>query len=222
MQLIVISSSSKFEAEIPDVVKMFEEGLKIFHLRKPMFTQKQMKEYLEQIPSRYHKYIVLHSNYSLALKYPVKGIHLGRHHRKKKFKTWFVLWMLKMINPEIHTSTSFHNLLSLLEDKRNYSYVFISPVFDSISKQGYRSAFSRDTLKATLKKTHHKVIALGGVNLTKIQDVKELGFDGMALLGALWSVDDNPVTVFKSIQNNINRGQNIIDDIEINPIKISL
>jgi thiamine-phosphate pyrophosphorylase len=43
-----------------------------------------------------------------------------------------------------------------------------------------------------------KVIALGGINEDNIQLVKQAGFSGAAVLGAIWQADD-PVTAFLNI-----------------------
>ena len=73
MQIIVISSKDKFRSEVSHVVKLFTEGLEVFHLRKPKFSLKRMEEYLDQIPEKYHNKIVIHSFHDLAKKYDLKG-----------------------------------------------------------------------------------------------------------------------------------------------------
>ena len=66
-------------------------------------------------------------------------------------------------------------------------YCFLSPVFDSISKQGYKSNFNREELQGFLKKDRKiKVIGLGGVTENNYRELIALGFDGGAFLGAVW------------------------------------
>lgn len=222
MRLIVISGTGRSSQEIQHVIRLFNEGLETFHLRKPAYSRQQIKDYIENLPEKYHKCIVLHSHYSLALKYNVKGIHLGRKFRKKKFRIWWKLKKLRVRRPDLLVSTSFHSLLSLLEARRDYDYVFISPVFNSISKKGYGAAFSYNTLRATLKKTRYDVIALGGIDAGRVNEVRDLGFSGFALLGAVWSGDRDPVEVFKSVRNAVNGQSGLVKELEINPVKISL
>ena len=62
-------------------------------------------------------------------------------------------------------------------------YVFLSPVFDSISKQGYRAAFSMETLEQARGIIDEKVFALGGVTLDKITILEQLHFGGIAVYG---------------------------------------
>ena len=66
-------------------------------------------------------------------------------------------------------------------------YVFLSPIFDSISKIGYESAFDdAEVLTAFLANSKQRVIAFGGVDADRIAICEELGFRGYAMLGDIW------------------------------------
>lgn len=69
-------------------------------------------------------------------------------------------------------------------------YVFLSPIFDSISKSGYRSAFSYARLRDAADRgvIDEKVVALGGVTFDKIPLLSSLHFGGAAMLGAIWKL----------------------------------
>ena len=72
---------------------------------------------------------------------------------------------------------------------RQYDYLFLSPIFDSISKQGYQSAYTTEELQqaATQGILSEKTYALGGISLTNLPTLRRLGFQGAAILGDLWS-----------------------------------
>jgi phosphoribosylformimino-5-aminoimidazole carboxamide ribonucleotide (ProFAR) isomerase len=93
----------------------------------------------------------------------------------------------------------FHTLNELEKYQEKYDYAFLSPVFDSISKAGYQSKFNLSFLKEALKNRSEKIIALGGIDEDKLDTVKELGFAGIAMLGAIWQ-SENPVEKFKQIR----------------------
>ena len=57
---------------------------------------------------------------------------------------------------------SLHSLGELSEDLHGLDYAFLSPVFDSISKQGYTAAFDSEALKEAVSKAACPIIALGG------------------------------------------------------------
>ena len=72
--------------------------------------------------------------------------------------------------------------------KRVFQYVFLRPICDSISKQGYRSAFSEEEIRDAAKSgiIDERVIALGGISFSKLQLVSDYGFGGAAMLGEVW------------------------------------
>lgn len=67
-----------------------------------------------------------------------------------------------------------------------YDYVTLSPIFDSISKTGYHSGFDLDEVKCFLTAVDVNVIALGGVTEARLPRIREAGFYGAAMLGALF------------------------------------
>jgi thiamine monophosphate synthase len=75
-----------------------------------------------------------------------------------------------------------------LEGIEGYDYVFLSPVFDSISKEGYRAAFSHEELLRASEAglINAKVIALGGIDATTLPLLKPYKFGGIGVLGAIW------------------------------------
>jgi len=201
-QLIVISPPENKTDEINILQSLFNSGLQIFHLRKPDFSKKDIEEYLLRISSEFYPRIVLHNHYELALKYDLKGIHLTEKSKKKTSKIFLENFSKKSI------SASFHAIDDVLKCRRNYEYVFFSPVFDSISKKEYASRFDNQSISALFDKIKKReknilqVIALGGINLQTINQAKQLGFSGAAMLGGIWE-NDNPEKVFKEISLKI-------------------
>ena len=94
---------------------------------------------------------------------------------------------------------SFHSLEEIDEYKADYHYAYLSPIFDSISKKGYRSAFDLKTLGSSLRQLKRNLIALGGIDEDKIEIVRELGFAGVAVLGAVWN-GKYPIEKFRQIK----------------------
>ena len=222
MLLIAFSSPDKFRSEIKNVIDLFDAGLDIFHLRKPKFSAKKMEDYLRQVPKKYRGRIIIHSHYSLAIKYKLKGIHIGKKYKKGGFFNRIYLFWLKFRSPGLYLTTTFHSLLSLEEDESRYNYVILSPVFESISKKGYGASFSEDQLESSILRAKQKVVALGGVDVEKIPQVKELGFFGAGLLGVLWSSNERPVDIFRRAKEKLYNPKKGSGEIEINPVKIRL
>ena len=155
---------------------LFDEGLEVLHLRKPNTEPVYSERLLSLLPEQYRKCIVVHDHFYLKNEYDLKGIHLNRR------------------NPEVpqnykgHISCSCHTAEEVSEHKKSMDYVFLSPIFNSLSKEGYESKFSANDLRELGRKKiiDRKVFALGGVDVDNIQLLKDYGFGGAVVLGAIW------------------------------------
>ena len=89
----------------------------------------------------------------------------------------------------------FSSLEEVKEHKRNCDYVLLSPVFDSISKKDYHANYTSEELRKAHKAgiIDKKVIALGGIDADNIRQVKDYGFGGAAILGAIWDKFDTRI-----------------------------
>ena len=180
MKLILITPPTCFVEEDKIITALFEEGLDILHLRKPDTAPMYAERLLTLIPEQYHKRIVVHENFYLKEEYKLKGIHLNSR------------------NPNVpdnykgHISKSCHSFEEVKESKKKCDYVFLSPVFDSITKKDYHSNYTPEEIKKAHKQgiIDKKVYALGGIDVHNIKEVKKYGFGGAAIMGAIWQKFD--------------------------------
>lgn len=196
MKLILITPDHPVAQELSVVNACFAQGLQRLHLRKKGFDIEMYRNYIASVDQSFHNRIVLTEYFSLLQEFDLGGVHLNSHIRDLK-QTWDELEILK---PR-HISASFHSWDEIADTQNNLDYVFISPVFDSISKRGYKAGIDLDgarMLKET-KSDFPEIIGLGGVHASNIRFLKEREFDGAALLGAVWEAKD-PVTAYREIQ----------------------
>ena len=182
MKWITITSPEFLSGEAIFIDKLFSQGLDLLHLRKPEASLEAYKRLLLQIPKHWYSRIVLHEHFALAEKFGLHGIHLNR--RCSQVPDSF----------RGSISCSCHTLEEVKKQKASKDYVFLSPIFDSISKVGYHAAFSPTLLKQTAIENviDEKVIALGGITANNIPLVKEWHFGGVALLGDIWKRMSDP------------------------------
>lgn len=200
MKIIVISTSKKETRprEIETITALFENGLETFHVRKPKFSTKELSEYLKAIPEQFHNRIVIHSHHNLARKFNLKGVHYTKSHLKKNFKNWWREKMLGIAKSNLVKSAS-HTKLSSVYDNNDmkFNYEFLSPIFDSLTGK-YQSGFYEEGIKAAIQKTRKNLVARGGIDITRIEKVQELGFTGMALYSCIWD-SETPVEEYIKI-----------------------
>lgn len=193
MAFIVISDAICFENEADLINQLFENGMSIFHLRKPDIDIESYARIISLIAPSYHDRIALHQFHELVKDFPlIKRLHYPEKLRANGYEH----------KEGIILSTSIHDL-STMDKLEHFEYAFYGPVFNSISKPGY-PALSAAKLSLPAGKDGIKLIALGGIELDKVEKIKHLGFDGMAVLGAVWSNKKESVLKLKSLTDKYN------------------
>lgn len=189
--LIVVSDAQFLKGEADIVNALFDEGLQLLHLRKPEASASEIQQALEKINSVHLSKIALHQHHSLAKTFEIKRLHYPEWKRKNSTtEEW------KRLKEEgYHLSTSVHQLNEIVDAV--FDYVFFGPVFDSISKKGYAASLIKHS---PLTIQHSRLIAIGGIDEKNCTIAFEMGFAGVAVLGAIWQSGE-PFKQFKKIQN---------------------
>ncbi len=178
---------------------MLRSEVDFFHIRKPDLDEKGMREFIKGIDESYHYKIMINSHYNLIQEFDLAGIHLNKKSLSRltlaeeshqcHIEPLLLEGQTIKINNQLpnHLSYSAHSFkeLTLLPFKTDY--VMLSPIFDSISKKGYTSAFANhDELMKNISITDRQIIALGGMTPDRIDTIQSLGFKGYAMLGGYW------------------------------------
>lgn len=179
---IVITLPYFFDGEAEQIVQLLHSSVDLIHIRKPESKAEEVEKLIMSIPSEYYPRLVLHDHHDLAMKYHLHGVHLNGRNPQPP-----VGW-------EGSVSKSCHSLEEVKEWKEKCDYVSLSPIFDSISKQGYHAAFSSTEIEEASRQgiIDKKVLALGGVTFNKIDDVLRMGFGGGMILGDAWKNVSHP------------------------------
>lgn len=181
MKLIVVTQPFFFAEEAARIEALFRAGLELLHLRKPASSAEECGALLEQLPQFCRGRIVTHDHFGLVARFGLRGVHLnGRN-------------PLPPPGFAGQRSASCHSLEELAGRKREgFDYLFLSPVFDSLSKRGYRAAFPPEALAAAREAgmlDGQRVVALGGIRPELLEQVAAWGFGGAAVLGYVWQGD---------------------------------
>ena len=176
MKLIVVTTPTFFVEEDQILTALFEEGLDILHLRKPETPAMYSERLLTLSPQKYHKRIVTHEHFYLQEEFGLMGIHLNRRNPSEPH------------DYSGHISCTCRTLSELSSKKHFYDYLFLSPVFDSVSSPRPASFTTEELRQGSHDKLiDNKIMALGGVRWENIPLVRDLGFGGAVIMGDLWS-----------------------------------
>ena len=197
MQLVVISHPSEVANEASLINQLFESGLTRFHLRKPGYEEQQLAALLWQIDEQYHHYIALHQHHAMAIDLGIERLHYTERQRMDTS-----IEKLAMQNQHGYIlSTSIHDVAAL-QTLAWFDNAFLGPVFSSISKPGYQTEWS-DGFCLNKQGIDLDIIALGGIELSNLNTIKAMNFDGAAVLGAIWNNPDIAISNFKSLKQEL-------------------
>lgn len=194
--ILVITPETIVQNESKIINQMFQNGLDLLHIRKPFISREGMTDFINSIDESFYGQLVLHSHYDLGKNSGISRFHFREEDRKEgKYKPFM---NGNTISTSVHDITTYNAL------EKEWEYAFISPFFPSISKKGY--GIDSAVIESLKERNNQdvKLIALGGIDSNRIQEVFDLGVDGVALLGAVWESDE-PLYVFRKCRRAIKR-----------------
>ena len=181
MELSVFTWPGELPNEAGVINELFYRGLECLHLRKPDWNYKETKKFLQSIEKNWHHKIILSQHFEMIEEFNLMGIHFSKRYTINDYHFIFS-------KKDFLLSTSIHNLTEYNNLPNSINRVYISPVFNSISKKGHYGKFKEFDLKKFIINNVHKnkFFALGGIHVEHIQKVHDLGFKGAGVLGAIW------------------------------------
>lgn len=187
--LITLPRILKNEAET--LAALCGAGVSIIHIRKPEASEPEIEELLKTLQAlgTDMSRLTIHYNEPLARKYGLGGVHLR------------IEELFAGAGEGLRRSCSAHGWTEAERAATDADYVFLSPLFDSISKPGYRSAIDPAEAAERLRRRKGRIVALGGIRPANIARVRRIGFDGAAVLGAAWSADEKAVNTERTLKN---------------------
>lgn len=175
MELIAITPPYFYPGEATAIVNALKSGFSRVHIRKPDSSSTQIEELLKAIPVEMLAKISLHDHHELAQVYGIGGIHLNKRNSILPGD-----WK-GIVSVSAHSPEEVNRILS--ESEINPDYVFLSPIYSSLSKPGYTPRFSFDEMS---KVAGPKVYALGGIRKKDLPELEEAGYGGAVLLTEAW------------------------------------
>lgn len=170
MRKIAVTLPGFFAGEAVEIARLIGNGdYWRVHIRKPGASAEQIRALLQQIPAELYPRLSLHDHHELALQFGLGGVHLNRRNPQAP-AGWNGLVSRSLHSPE--------EIASMECD-----YAFLSPIYPSVSKPGYKPDFDLQQLRGVVDE---RVFALGGVTPDKFDELRDIGFGGAAMLGYVW------------------------------------
>lgn len=196
-RLLVITVPGALPGEPALLRRLIGLGPFRLHLRKPDLAPDAIRAYLDYFTRSEKSRIVVHSSDESLAKTGIGGLHLP-------FSALPECRLLKARLRECPVSTSIHCWQEYVALPDGIAYAFMGPVYDSLSKPGYR----RNSQSWQLPfRRPVPLIALGGIHPGNINAVRQAGFNGAALLGSIWRAG-NAAEAFLAVENALKQINN--------------
>jgi len=191
--IAVITSPDTWDGEADCLEELLQAGLKKLHIRRRGDTRETL---LKRLAPDWSSRLVLHGGreaMEMAVRYGVPQVH-GH---------WSRPWEDPIAPDGPHKSVALSASTHSWEEVRRITpgtleYVFLSPLFDSISKPGYLA--DEGLIRRPEGVTPCKLIGLGGIDHHTISQVMDHGWDGAAVLGYIWEQPEMAVERFKTLK----------------------
>lgn len=138
---------------------------------------------IKELCRQYNVPFVINDNVNIAVKVDADGIHIGQ----KDMETGYVRSIVgedKILGVSAQTVEQ-----ALLAQKMGADYLGVGAVFSTGSKADADDV-SIDTLKAICKAVSIPVVAIGGIGLNNILQLKGSGICGVAVISAIFAADN--------------------------------
>ena len=199
MKTIVYTPEQEVENEIGIITQLLDAGADFLYIRKPELDDFSLVDYVEKIPEQYWKKCIA-TSMIITKEFNLRGYHFTRDivEKNQLYNDKVLDWL--HTNDKI-SSVSAHSTEEIKKYAGKFKHVIVSPIFPSISKENHSYNWNLEELKLTTRDSRltTKLFAVGGIDLSKIEMVKNLNFDGVGLLGALWKEPDKAITNFLKI-----------------------
>lgn len=176
MLKIAITLPYAIDGEAAFIRRLLANGIDIVHLRKPEANIDYCRVLLGELTDAERARIVVHDYYTLYEEFALRGVHQNRKivHLPKEYRG--------------SRTRSCHSFEEVVRYRDECDYLFLSPIFDSISKEEYCHQFSHEELQQAAREgiIDNRVVALGGVTPDKIAYLESLNFGGVAMSGAIF------------------------------------
>jgi len=206
MKTIIYTPPNNLENEIEIISQLLDNGADYLYIYKPELDDFSLVDFVETIPEKYWKQCIS-TSLIITKEFDLGGYHFTRDivQKNELYNEKILKWLSE--TNKISSVTA-HSIDELKKYADRFKHVIVSPIFPSISKENHsydwnykelRIMISDLRIKSQISNLKSQIFAVGGVEETKISTVKNLNFDGIGLLGALWKEPENARSVMLNL-----------------------
>ncbi|MBA7551793.1 Thiamine-phosphate synthase [subsurface metagenome] len=204
---LVTDEKMSLDRDISYVVEQaVEGGVTMVQLReKELNTREFIKRSLnlKKLLSKYNVPLIINDRVDIALAVEADGVHVGQSDMPYEY-------VKRLIPEKMMLGLSVETLDQAVEaEKYDLDYLSVSPVFFTPTKTNLYREWGIEGLRKLRSITKHKLIAIGGINSSNVDEVIRAGADGVAVVSAICAAEDPKATSkeLKSIIEKIEKSK---------------
>ena len=178
-------------------------GITIVQLReKNIFDLEYIRiaKEIKPILDKYKVPLIINDNIYVAKESGADGVHLGQKDSDVT-KARQLLGEEAIIGLSIEEVTQAKNV-----DKLPIDYAAISPIFETDTKKDISIPLGIENTKIIRKMVKKPLLAIGGVNLSNITEILNIGLDGICVVSVIFN-DINPKLSAQKLKEKIKQGE---------------
>jgi thiamine-phosphate pyrophosphorylase len=185
--LLLVTDRQQARLPLMEVVRAaLAAGCRWVSLREkdlPEDDQMALAGALLRIAQSHHAALTLHGEATLARACRMDGVHLPAGSDPVAARK--LLGRDKLVGVSLHTVTEAEAI-----DPDIVDYAIAGPAFETPSKPGYGPEIGHKGLAEIINAARVPVLAIGGLNATRVAEVLATGVSGIAVMGAIMRASD--------------------------------
>lgn len=175
-------SLSKPDTFLQQLKESLDSGITMLQLREKNLDNEQFLQEALQVKAlchRYHVPLIINDNLEVALRSNADGIHVGQDDMNAS-EVRKHIGMDKILGVSAHTVEQ-----AILAQEQGADYLGVGAIFPTASKKD-ATAVTLDTLRSICEAVTIPVVAIGGIELHTLKQLRHSGIAGVAVISAIY------------------------------------
>jgi thiamine-phosphate pyrophosphorylase len=172
---------------LPLLERALSAGVKAVQLREKDLDIRSLAELAGELLALTRKHgglLFINDRVDLVLTLSANGVHL-------RSDSMPIRTARRVLGPHRLIGTSVHNVAEVLKAEADGAdFAVLGPVYDTPSKRLYGDPIGLRPLEQASQQSHIPVFAIGGISLSRVQEVRRAGAGGVAIISALLEAAD--------------------------------
>ena len=172
---------------LPLLDRALAAGVKAVQLREKDLNSQSLAELAGELLALTRKHdslLFINDRVDLVLAVGADGVHL-------RSDSMPIRAARRVLGPHRLIGMSVHNAAEVLKAEADGAdFAVLGPVYDTPSKRAYGDPIGLRPLEEASQQSHIPVFAIGGISLSRVQEVRRAGARGVAIISAILEAAD--------------------------------